>query len=188
MSDLMEILFYMFVFCAQILGEVYHFYIFYPVWDLLLHSLSGFLFASIGFSILNNYKIKTILVALIFSISFSLANALIWEFFEYSSDKILHTDMQKDILVSDVYSVLVDESKNNQPVNIKNIKNTIIKVDSGDTVINNGYIDIGLNDTMKDLIVNLVGAVTFSIVGLFYIKDRDGYKFAEMFIPTIKNG
>ena len=46
--------------------------------------------------------------------------------------------------------------------------------------------DIGINDTMKDLIVNFIGAVVFSIIGLLYIKNRDEYRFAEEFMPIMK--
>lgn len=53
-------------------------------------------------------------------------------------------------------------------------------------VIPGGNLDIGLRDTMKDLIVNFIGAIVFSIIGLLYIKNRDEYKFAENFIPTMK--
>lgn len=45
---------------------------------------------------------------------------------------------------------------------------------------------ISLPNTLKDLMVNFVGAVIFSFIGLLYIKNRDEYKFAEMFIPVIK--
>ena len=48
-----------------------------------------------------------------------------------------------------------------------------------------GYLDIGIIDTMKDLIVNFIGAVVFSIFGLLYIKNRDKYKFAAKFIPIM---
>ena len=39
---------------------------------------------------------------------------------------------------------------------------------------------------MKDLIVNFIGAIVFSILGLLYIKNKDEYKFAEQFIPVLK--
>ena len=39
---------------------------------------------------------------------------------------------------------------------------------------------------MKDLLVNFVGAIIFSCIGLLYIKDRDEYRFAENFIPIMK--
>lgn len=35
-----------------------------------------------------------------------------------------------------------------------------------------GYIDMGLNDTMEDLIVNLVGASVYSIMGYGYLKGK----------------
>ena len=41
--------------------------------------------------------------------------------------------------------------------------------------------------TMKDLIVNFVGAVAFSIIGYLYIKNRDKYKFTENFILKRKD-
>ena len=49
-----------------------------------------------------------------------------------------------------------------------------------------GYIDIGLIDTMKDLMVNLVGAFVFSILGLLYIKGRSMWKIAKRFIPFVE--
>ena len=52
--------------------------------------------------------------------------------------------------------------------------------------IQNGYLDIGIIDTMKDLLVNFIGALVFSILGLFYIKNRNKYKFAENFIPKLR--
>ena len=41
---------------------------------------------------------------------------------------------------------------------------------------------------MKDLLVNFVGALTFSVLGYFYIKNRGQYKFIENFIPKKKGG
>ena len=49
-----------------------------------------------------------------------------------------------------------------------------------------GYIDVGLIDTMKDLIVNFIGAVVFSFIGFFYVKTRGKGKIAKQFIPTVK--
>ena len=49
-----------------------------------------------------------------------------------------------------------------------------------------GYLDIGLIDTMKDLLVNFIGAVTFSVIGALYIMGRGKGKFAPRFIPRLK--
>lgn len=109
-----------------------------------------------------------------------------WEFFEYSADKIVKTDMQKDVLVQEISTVYLDPNKENKTVLLKDIGKTIIydKNNNEIAVIDNGYLDIGINDTMKDLLVNFVGAVVYSILGYFYIKNRDKYKFASNFIPT----
>lgn len=48
-----------------------------------------------------------------------------------------------------------------------------------------GYLDVGLLDTMKDLAVNFVGAVVFSIIGYFYVKGRGKGRFASRFIPQM---
>ena len=48
-----------------------------------------------------------------------------------------------------------------------------------------GYLDIGLHDTMKDLIVNFIGAVIFAFIGFFYVKKRGKGKFARQFIPYL---
>ena len=44
-------------------------------------------------------------------------------------------------------------------------------------------LDIGLLDTMKDLFVNFIGAVVFSVIGYFYVKGRGKGTFASRFIP-----
>ena len=116
---------------------------------------------------------------------------VLWEFFEYGCDNFLGTDMQKDRIVSSISTVTLNPDGKNVPVKIDNINKTVIySYDSNgnliENIVNNGYLDIGINDTMKDLLVNFVGAVFFSFIGLLYIKNRDEYKFAERFIPVIK--
>ena len=49
-----------------------------------------------------------------------------------------------------------------------------------------GYLDIGLIDTMQDLIVNFIGAFIFSVIGFFYVKNRGKGKLAGRFIPRRK--
>ena len=98
--------------------------------------------------------------------------------------------MQKDRIIQTVSSVSLNPEGENKPVTIKNIKNTTIQyIENGEEkalTIADGYIDIGIRDTMKDLFVNFIGAVVFSIIGFLYIKDRDEYKFAEKFMPKLK--
>lgn len=188
----LETIIYLFIFAAEILGEIYNFYGNIPNWDLMLHTINGFLCAAVGFSLIdllneNSKKIKLspIYVTLV-AFCFSMTVGVCWEFFEYTADKVVLYDMQKDTLISTMSTVELDPEKSNKAVVVKDISKTILYDETGKeiAVIDGGYLDVGLNDTMEDLLVNLIGAVTFSIIGYFYIKNRDKYKFAEHFIPV----
>ena len=48
-----------------------------------------------------------------------------------------------------------------------------------------GYLDVGIHDTMKDLLVNMVGAVVFSAIGYCFVKQKGKGKFAPRFIPRV---
>ena len=194
----LEITIFLFIFSAEILGEVAKFYVYFKYWDTILHTINGFLAAAIGFSLIDilnrserfHLQLSPIFVAMI-AFCFSMTIGVLWEFFEYGSDTFLRIDMQKDEVVSSISSVTLDETKSNKPVVLNNIDKTVIysKNKNGNevqTVINGGYLDIGLNDTINDLFVNFLGAYTFSIIGWLYIKNRDKYKFAENFMPMRK--
>jgi hypothetical protein len=104
-------------------------------------------------------------------------------------DDIVKTDMQKDRVVQTISSTWLDETKSNKSIFVDNIEKTVLFDENGKqiVVIEGGYLDIGLIDTMKDLFVNLLGAVLFSMIGYFYIKNKEKYKFAENFIPQKKD-
>ena len=115
---------------------------------------------------------------------FSMTVGVLWEFFEYGADCILHTDMQKDTVINAIYTVKLDPTDSNTVVAIEGINSTSV---NGAELGLGGYLDIGLVDTMKDLLVNFIGAVVFSIIGFVYVKNR-GKKnsIAALFIPTLK--
>lgn len=95
-------------------------------------------------------------------------------------------DMQKDTVVNVISSVNLDPTGGNTPVAIKGITDVIVVC--GDEQIPlgvGGYLDIGILDTMKDLWVNFIGAVVFSILGYFYVKSRGKGWFARNFIPQV---
>lgn len=194
----LEITIFLFIFSAEILGEVAKFYVYFKYWDTILHTINGFLAAAIGFSLIDilnrserfHLQLSPIFVAMI-AFCFSMTIGVLWEFFEYGADTFLRLDMQKDEIVSSVSSVTLDETKSNKPVVLKNIDKSVIYSKNKDgksvkTVVNGGYLDIGLNDTINDLFVNFLGAYSFSIIGWLYIKNRDKYKFAENFMPMRK--
>ena len=187
-----EIIVYCFIFASEILGEIQNFYGIFDHWDTMLHTLNGFLCAALGFSsidILNNmdefhFKMTPVFVALV-AFCFSMTIGVLWEFGEYAVDTYLSKDMQRDKIVNKITSKKLSDDEVT-PITIDNINKTVIYTDDGNTTIEGGYLEIGLLDTMKDLFVNFIGAVVFSVIGYFYIKNRDGYRFAEIFIPRLR--
>lgn len=185
----LEIIILLFVFSAEILGEIHNYYAKVPYWDTILHTMNGFLFSAVGFSLLDimnrNSKFKFELSPLYLTLvafCFSMTIGVLWEFFEFGCDILLHTDMQKDYILNTISSVKLNPDGKNVPVIIKNVKDIAL---NGQSLGLYGYLDIGLVDTMKDLIVNFVGAAIFSVIGFFYIKNRGKGKIAKQFIPTI---
>ena len=185
----LEIIILLFIFSAEILGEIHNYYMKVPYWDSMLHTLNGFLFAAVGFSLLDvvnrdahfKFQLSPFYLAIV-AFCFSMTIGVLWEFFEFFCDTVLHTDMQKDFIVNTISSVTLDPLKSNTPVVINGIHSVSV---NGQDLGLGGYLDIGLIDTMKDLMVNFVGAVIFSIIGFFYVKNRGEGKFAKRFIPTI---
>lgn len=192
LPNALEIIIYLFIYAAEILGEMHNFYGYFPAWDSILHTLNGFICAGIGFSLVDllNENSKRInlspLYVAIVAFCFSMTIGVLWEFFEYSGDKLVRTDMQKDTVVKTVSTVYLEENNRNKAVILKDIGKTVIYDKDNNIIakIENGYLDVGLNDTIKDLMVNLVGAITFSVIGFFYIKNREKYKFVSNFMPT----
>lgn len=189
----LEISIFLFIFSSEILGEIQNFYGIFPHWDTLLHTINGFLSAAIGFSlvdILNNSKKITFRLSPIFvvivSFCFSMTVGVCWEIFEFSGDRLLNMDMQKDRVINQISSVELNPEKKNVPVIVKEIDHTDIYTKQNEKITINGYLDIGIIDTMKDLIVNLIGALVFSIYGYLYLKNKEKYKKIENYIPQKK--
>ena len=185
----LEIIILVFIFAAEILGELACFFINVPNWDSILHTTTGFLCAAFGCALIDilnrNDKIKfelsPIYVALA-AFCFSMTIGVLWEFFEFGMDRLFHMDMQKDTIVHTISSVMLDPTNKNIPITIDNITSVAV---NGQDLGFNGYLDIGLYDTMEDLFVNFIGALTFSVFGFFYIKHRGKGRIAKAFIPTI---
>lgn len=186
----LEIIILVFIFAAEILGEISEFYLVFPFWDTVLHTLNGFLAAAIGFSLVDllNRSERTVfnlspLFTAIVAFCFSMTIGVIWEFFEFGMDMLLGYDMQKDTVIHMIRSVTLDPAGHNIPYEISNI--TSVSVNGQDLGLG-GYLDIGLIDTMEDLIVNFIGAFIFSVIGFFYVKNRGKGGVAGRFIPRRK--
>ena len=190
----LEIIAFVFIFCAEILGEIECYYIKYPLWDTMLHTTSGFVFAAFGFCLLDmlnrNKKLSLNLSPLSLSLvafCFSMTVGVLWEFFEFGADYFLRFDMQKDTLLSGLSTVTLDRTSSNTAVLLDGVVRTVIEHADGTlTVIEGGYLDIGIYDTMKDLFVNFIGAIVFSTIGYFYVKHRGKGKIARQFIPVVE--
>lgn len=189
----LEILVYCFVFCAEILGEIECYYVRYPLWDTMLHTVNGFMFAAVGFCMVDllnrstrfRFQLSPAFLGVV-AFCFSMTIGVLWEFFEFFADMLVHTDMQKDFLVNRISSVTLDPTMQNRAVQVTDIVRTTIETASGEQVVLDGYLDIGLIDTMKDLFVNFIGATVFSCIGYFYVKHRGKGKIANQFIPVYK--
>ena len=187
----LEITILCFIFAAEVLGEVNAFYVKVPNWDTMLHTLNGFLAAAVGFSLvvlLNDsekltFDLSPFFLALV-AFCFSMTIGVLWEFFEFSMDMLLHVDMQKDTIIHSINSVLLDPTNSNKTISIKGITDTVV---NGQSLGIDGYLDIGLIDTMKDLFVNFIGAVVFSVTGFFYAKSKGQRRTAaQSFVPSPK--
>ena len=190
LPTVLEITLLAFIFAAEILGELCNFYTIFPYWDTVLHTLNGFLMAAIGLSLvqlLNSsdrilFQLSPIFTSIV-SFCFSMTIGVLWEFFEFSMDRLFHMDMQKDTIVHTISSVMLDPTNSNIPITIDGITSVAV---NGQDLGFSGYLDIGLYDTMEDLFVNFIGATVFSVIGYFYLKRRGGGRFAAAFIPTLE--
>lgn len=194
LPDTLEIIILLFIFAGDILGEINEFYVLVPHWDTVLHTINGFLFAAIGFSIVNifneNKRVSMTLSPFYMAVAafcFSMTIGILWEFFEWGADLLMGFDMQKDTVLEAISSVKLHPEGRNDPVALAGIRDVIVVLEDGSQVAMGlgGYLDIGLQDTMKDLLVNLVGAVVFSVIGYFYVKTKGKGKIAKMFIPEV---
>lgn len=189
----LEIIVLVFIFAAEILGELAEYYVKISLWDTMLHTATGFLAAAVGLSLIDllnrsdrfQIRLSPFFVALV-SFCFSMTVGVLWEFFEFAMDVFFQTDMQKDSILHSISSVALHPDGKNVPVILEGITDTAV---NGKSLGLGGYLDIGLYDTMKDLVVNFIGAVVFSVIGFFYTKyptDGRGSKVVRGLKITIR--
>lgn len=193
LPDTLEIIILLFIFAAEILGEIQSFYTTFPHWDATLHTLNGFLCAAIGFCLVDmcnrnerfSMSLSPVFMAIV-AFCFSMTIGVLWEFFEYYMDQFFLLDMQKDTVVQTISTIHLDPAGKNHPQILQGITDTIVLSGTNELSLGlGGYLDIGLHDTMDDLFVNFIGAAVFSIIGYFYVKSRGKGRFARRFIPKV---
>lgn len=184
---LLQIIILLFIFAAEILGELSAYYIHFKHWDTILHTTWGFLCAAVGFSLVDllnsdentKFELSPFFLALV-AFCFSMTIGVFWEFFELCADKLLGLDMQKDTVINAFRSVNLDETASNIPILVENITSVTV---NGVELGLGGYLDIGLYDTMEDLFVNFIGALVFSVIGYIDAKQFFHARLTASLVP-----
>ena len=140
---------------GPMLGHCWKLYYTVPVWDKLLHICGGVMFAILGayfFDLLVKEKVHPA-ARTIFALCFSIAIAVLWEFCEFGADRFLGMDMQDDMLVTHLTSYLLGEGVG-VTGSVENIQSVVVN-----GIQLPGYIDIGLTDSMLDMMLESLGAL-----------------------------
>ena len=170
--DLPVYLFGLFYAIGPMLGQCYNLYYTVSWWDKMLHISGGVMFAFLGLFLFEKYvgkdKKKMVMTA-VFALCFSIAIAVLWEFCEFGADTFLGMDMQDDTVITHINSYLLNEGVGIAG-SIENIEEVIV---NGQVLPVKGYIDIGLTDTILDMLLETMGAV---VVAMIYIASKG--KFA----------
>ena len=161
-------LFALFYAIGPMLGFCYNLYYTISWWDKMLHIFGGVMFALFGLLLfarcVSTQHVKGWMTA-VFALCFSMAVAMAWEFFEYGADSLFGMDMQDDTVITAITSYLLDGA----PVKAGTIRAITAVTVNGKPLPVKGYIDIGLNDTMWDMILETLGALA---VAVWYLWDR----------------
>ena len=187
----MQIVILIHIFAGEFLGEIACYYVQYPYWDSIVHTVWGFLCAAMGYALVDllnrdkhaSFHLSPAYLA-VAAFCFSMTIGVLWEFFEFGMDVLFLKDMQKDTVITQFASVMLDETNSNIPIAVRGIGTVAV---NGTDLGLGGYLDIGLYDTMEDLLVNFVGALTFALIGYFSSKRENAKKIAEQFIPHVKD-
>ncbi len=160
-SSKVELLIFIFILSTEILGEILRFYVSVPCFDIIIHVFSGIIISALGYYIFNKFSNKNDILIIIFVFFFSMGTSAIWELTEFSIDRILKEDMQKDTVIKEItsYKFSFDDKKPLTEKVDKAILNDIDLVKSY-----GGYIDIGLYDTMEDMFAALAGTIIYILI------------------------
>jgi len=143
LPNFIYIMYYIFLYCAIILGEVMNFYYVIPHWDVILHFFSGAMLGALGFILVSQLndseKVRVSLspafIAL-FAFCFALSCGAVWEIYEFLFDGFLGLNMQKFMTAS------------------------------GEVLTGH----LALRDTMTDVIVDAVAALMITLIGYIRLK------------------
>jgi len=129
-------------------------------WDKLLHISAGVIFAILGaflFELLTEGQQKSLTAAL-FALCFSIAVSGVWELVEFGADQLFGRDMQNDRVITHIHSYALGDSSDTLG-SITHIESVTV---NGNKLP--GYLDIGLIDSMLDMLVETVGALAATLL------------------------
>jgi len=144
----MLIVYALFLYCAIYLGEVRNFYFIVPHWDTVLHTFSGVAIGALGFSLVNILN-KTE------SLHLSLSPVFV-ALFAFGFSVSLG-------VIWEIYEFAAD---------------SILQTNMQKFALESGELLVGraaLSDTMKDLIVDVIGSFAVSVAGFFSMKYEKGW-------------
>lgn len=167
------------------LGASYNFYGMIPCLDDILHAAWGIVFSVVGIILIKSLTgapktSKGVIAQVLFGMGFAMLLSVVWEIYEFSGDSLIHTmDMQQDTIVHHFHSFFLHEPYDNlHTVEIDGITKTIIYYGNGQELVLDGYLDLGLYDTMYDLIFCFATTAVFSVVlAIDWCKGKYFYRF-----------
>lgn len=165
---------------GPMLGHCWELYYTLPGWDKVLHISGGILFALLGILIFERFcgnNRKVVAMAAAFALCFSMALSVAWEFYEFGCDTFLGTDMQNDTVITEIHSYfLADEL---------GVAGSIVDIEevtvNGQPLPVAGYLDIGLIDTMMDMLLEIIGSLAVVAIFIFSRGRIKGFDWTEHF-------
>ncbi len=187
MPTMLKVFLILLILGGPILGKIYKFYYRVEHWDKLLHTSSGFLFAIIG-SLLpqlmdKKNKEHSLTLTVTYAFFFTLSVAVVWEFFEYAMDRLFNMDMQQDTWIPSVNSYLLGTEKG-VIGRIPQISSVVV---NGQEIAMDGYLDIGLIDTMNDMLVCTLGGIIYCVFSVLHAHRIRAVAWFKNLMPTISS-
>lgn len=175
------------VFCF--LGASYNFYTYIPMLDDILHACWGILFASLGMSLAKSLlgepkSLKQFIAYLVFGAGFCMLIAIAWEIYEFTCDRLMSNfDMQEDTIIKGFHSFMLHDPYDHlHTEKFDDITKTIIYYGDNQVREFDGYVDIGLFDTMMDIIWCVV--TTAALCAVLSVDHALGGKLYPHIIPV----
>lgn len=143
---------------GPMLGHCWRLYYYTTWWDKLLHISAGVIFAVLGAYLMERLGVKKPLAIAIFALCFSIAVSAMWELYEFGADQLLGKDMQNDRVITRISSYALGGTSGAVGT-IDPIQSVVV---NGKTLP--GYLDIGLIDSMLDMLVETIGALVTALL------------------------